>query len=274
MILKFYSISFFHICLFFLRIFRFSQNIDLRIAFFFYLIDYTAYSTILLYNIRLLEEQDLSIEQRLQIFRLKKLIDEIQLSKGREYTSKDTSYSQQHSTVDDFPPQITVLKLNTILNSELERAASLYCLLWQNLIDESPKIQKVYRQLNDCWMAFDAVEKIWKVNRALDAFNLIGKRNYALFLKQVLSREQEGGKMLESYYTKLKSTIKRKNDITNFTLDHNLSEISQPMMIIKLNHVSLIKFLIFLIVFCQNFRFFIAFCLFLNFFCFRVESFK
>ena len=201
------------------------------------------YSSTLLYNIQLISEQKLTIEQSIQIFRLKIMIDEIQMTKNKESRAEETAVSERknknHSkdSEETFAPQIMLVKLNSFLNSELEKAATAYILLWQTLVDDSPKIQKIFQLLQNCWNAFNSVESVWTKNKVFEGLNLIGKRNYGLFVGQILQREYRGNEILKSFYTKLKYSIKKKNDINNFRLDQDLGSISDPILIIKLDQV-------------------------------------
>ena len=173
----------------------------------YYLADFTRHTTIAEYNLQLLENKyKLYLEQRVQLFRLKGLLDNIQLTRNRENTREKNGsslgFNDHQNTVggpggqsgEGFVSQIILLKLNSLFNSLLEKASSQCVILWQTLSDESPKIQKIYKLLHNSWEAIENVEISWMKNKVFEDENMVAKRNYGLFLCRVLNQEQEGGR--------------------------------------------------------------------------------
>ena len=133
-----FSLTLFHQGFILFFCFRFPKSTNLRISFLYYLADFTRHTTIALYNLQLLEKKHkLSLDQRVQLFRLKGLLDDIQLTKNRDNTrtrsrmrsvsnhsgsaNQNTAGGPGGQSGEGFVSQIILLKLNSLFNSLLKK---------------------------------------------------------------------------------------------------------------------------------------------------------
>ena len=183
----------------------------MKISFLYYLADFTGHTTMALYNIQLLETQYmLSWKQRAQLFRLKGILDDLQMSRNRDYSRSRNRIGNSTSQMglgdgqnggvgvstgpgEGFVSQIIAQKLNSLFNSLLEKASNQYVFLWQTLSDDSPKIQKVNKLLHKSWEAIENVETSWNKNKVFKDHNLVAKEIMGSFCRgcSISNRREE-----------------------------------------------------------------------------------
>ena len=209
-----------------------------------YLINHTPYLTLAVQNLSILEYYPLAFPQRMMTYRLRVRLDSAQFLDNRSRKdhrfpraySHEQSRKEEENSRGNFMSNIILLKLNSHLNHLFQKASNQYLMLWQILMDDSLAIDRFYEQLEVCYACFEGVNDFWKKNKVLDVFHHVAKRNYGLFLAQVLQREREGTILLEDYYNKMKLAIKKISQ--NYNNGEELGSVSDPIMIIKVDDVS------------------------------------
>ena len=204
--------------------------------------------TLALENLLLISSaKNLKIEQRLMIHRLRNIIDEAQMLQSKSKANnggenpKTTAQESQYHTNQastSFMSSLLIIKLHSHLNELFETATNHYMILWQILLDESLSISRFDQQVETCYWHFEEIEKVWNKNRILDAFNTGSKLNYGMFISQVLQREEEGSKIIEDFYFRMKFRNRSKNLLINFSNEDDVNGLSDPVMIIKTNEVT------------------------------------
>ena len=226
---------------------RFYDCAELRLSFLTFLLEHTEYRKLALYNISLLEAQmTLTLEQKIQIFRLRILIDEkqterIQGAKNQDQLNKTGggAGSALQSEAKNFLSEITLLKLNSQMNSQMESACLIYKDFWKELRDDSPSITKIEAHLLKSFQAFESVEHAWKENGLLDCLNLTAKRNYGIFVTQILERGKSGLGLIRDYYQNFKQVRKLDQTLRDFEIkDGQIRSFVDPLILMKKDAVS------------------------------------
>lgn len=189
---------------------------------------------IALYQISLLEEENLSFEHDLILYRLKNIINQQELV-IKERKAKIDQLNEENS---HFLSEIMEIKLNNTLNEFLEKAATDYTVLWETLLDDNPKIKKVNEALKISFRRIDQLKKFWEKNSLIDLMNLKSKRFYGIFLKSVLCQDEEGERIISEFYGFLKKSIQKKYRLVNLHYKDNLGENSSPILILSRDNVN------------------------------------
>ena len=210
----------------------------------YYLIDFTPFWNIGLQSLECLEleySSNFTSEHKIKIFRLKKIIEEVQLTKNKQQTtiSKEKAFDQQEEIINQsFVSEVLAIRLNSQINSLLDESCIQYMQFWKILQAEAPKIQTVDKELTTCSKVLKRLERLWENNKAAQShLNIMAKRNYGLFLIHILKREKEGRELLKDYLFNAKKLAKKKHNIENLILRDSLESISDALMMVKVNTV-------------------------------------
>ena len=219
---------------------RFKDDITLRISLLYYLVDFTPFWNIALQTLECLELESSSkfkLEHKIKIFRLRQMIEEVHLIRNKQQASqsKQAVFREGKSpSTNQFITEVMALRLNNRLNNLLEKSSNKYGQLWKILQGD----KTVERELNSCSRMFDTVNQVWDSNRAIiNNFNITAKRNYGLFLIHILKVEKEGRAILNDYFFNEEKRAKKKHEIGNLMLRDKLEEISDPLLMVKINRV-------------------------------------
>ena len=195
--------------------------------------DFTNMRNIALYQLSLLEEENLSIEQDLILYRLKNVMDHQELIMKERKAKID----QQDEDNSHFLSEIMEIKLNNTMNEYLERAATDYTVLWETLLDDNPKIKKVNEALKSSYKKIVSLNRFWEKNVSINLLNLNSKRFYGIFLTSVLYQKKEGDRIISEFYNYMKKSILKKYRLVNLHHKDNLGENSHPIVIFSRDNV-------------------------------------
>ena len=215
---------------------RYPDSQFLRICFAQFLIDFTDLNNIIRYQIELLDQYSLDIETRIKKFRayqdLNQIDKEITQRSSKTRSSHTNDPSSAISSTAGFFSETMIIKLNSLMTDLLENSTTYYMYMWQNLLDDSPKIDKVRDSLYKSYDRITQVEMFYQRNTVFASLNLEGKKNYALYMREILKRERDADRLLQNFYLRMKRVVRSKNDLVGVSLDTDLGEYNSPILIL------------------------------------------
>ena len=207
-----------------------------------FILDFTDLHNIARFQISALDEVILTPEILIKKFRVYKTINEID-EETSKYSSSDkisgsgAGAGQRDPTgspanIANFFSETLILKLNSLMTAHLETATTNYMYFWQTLLDDSPKIDKVRDWLFLSYEMIHEAELFYNKNQVFSKMNLEGKKNYALYIREILKQEREGEKLLQSFFLRMKRVVRNKNKLVGISLDSDLGEYQSPMFLV------------------------------------------
>lgn len=168
-----------------------------------------------------MENETLSLENEIEIFRIKKrLSDDINSGKMKKF-QKDKIL------------KISNFKKIRILKAYLEKATSKFNIFWENLKDFRPKITKIKPSLLSAHLYSKKVESYWNKNQAIFHDNVNGLFLYGTFKEKVLNEKIEGEKMKKKARKIHLKLSKGEINIMNFDFSEDIGLTSIPLCLIE-----------------------------------------
>ena len=161
---------------------RFPKSVDLRISLASYLVDYNIYYSLAFENLAIVEEQDLNLEQRMIIHRLRISMNQSKISNKEEeedssrYMARSAGNARRGRLEPSQAPtrlsinlMVLISRLNTHLNALFEKTVTQYMGIWRILLDDSFPMKKFDVLIQSCCRSFDRIEHFWNQNRVLES---------------------------------------------------------------------------------------------------------
>lgn len=204
----------------------------LRLFFIEFLLDFSNMENIAIQQLRLLDQDSLSLEEFLIYIRL-------------EYKAKKTILKKNDII---FLEEISVKENSSKLDSELknliEKALLHNSLMLGTLREDVVDIPRLYNTIKTSHKSIKKCMKFWKKHRLIDRRNLGSKLVYGVFLKEVLHMENEGNKIIDDFHEKKKRKVERSHKIANIKFDEIekiLKMNSAPLCLLKKSGLGEIK---------------------------------
>lgn len=131
------------------------------------------------------------------------------------------------------------LKAIERLNQVLEDAALSSFNYWSALSSRRPEITKLYKQMMSTINKFKTAERTWHTGFDIYKWDFSAKKNYGIFLKNILMEKTQGKKMIKEAIVHQIKSIKNRFHVGEMYYGEDLSLVSAPICVITQNLVKL-----------------------------------